>query len=299
MQNRKDSPSQTPPASNRSSFEEELDRELAELESSFSAANEGAAQPPPAAAAPEQWPSPGPSPWAQAANPQPAAYAPHATAWMHGAGPQRPTHAPGAPPPPLAAGPQANNPGQYGPQLGQYYGPPPPGSQPPPPAGYPPGYNPGAPPQGYAPHYVHYPHFHPTHVQMMGSSPYLPVVVREPSRSPEVAALFSAIIPGLGQMYNQQVGKGLMFLGATLVGWMALIGWAFHIWSVVDAFQEGRRQQRRALPPAPPPHHPGMWTATPPPPGFPNPGAPQPPYAGPSHPYPGYPGYPPQGSGSR
>lgn len=36
-------------------------------------------------------------------------------------------------------------------------------------------------------------------------------------RSPKVAALLSAVLPGLGQFYNRQWGKGAGFLVATLV----------------------------------------------------------------------------------
>ena len=36
-------------------------------------------------------------------------------------------------------------------------------------------------------------------------------------RSPKIAALLSAVLPGLGQLYNRQWVKGLAFLLATLV----------------------------------------------------------------------------------
>lgn len=36
-------------------------------------------------------------------------------------------------------------------------------------------------------------------------------------RSPKVAALLSAVLPGLGQFYNRQWGKGAGFLVATLM----------------------------------------------------------------------------------
>jgi hypothetical protein len=37
------------------------------------------------------------------------------------------------------------------------------------------------------------------------------------SRSPALAGLFSALLPGLGQFYNRQWGKGAGFLGSLLV----------------------------------------------------------------------------------
>jgi len=41
--------------------------------------------------------------------------------------------------------------------------------------------------------------------------------MRPPRRSSKVAALLSAVLPGLGQFYNRQWGKGAGFLVATLV----------------------------------------------------------------------------------
>ena len=38
-----------------------------------------------------------------------------------------------------------------------------------------------------------------------------------PSHSPRVAALLSAVLPGLGQFYNRQWTKGTGFLVATLI----------------------------------------------------------------------------------
>jgi Family of unknown function (DUF5683) len=43
------------------------------------------------------------------------------------------------------------------------------------------------------------------------------MTMRPSSRSPKVAALLSAVLPGLGQFYNRQWGKGAGFLVATLV----------------------------------------------------------------------------------
>lgn len=38
-----------------------------------------------------------------------------------------------------------------------------------------------------------------------------------PTHSPKVAALLSAVLPGLGQFYNRQWAKGAGFLVATLI----------------------------------------------------------------------------------
>ena len=45
------------------------------------------------------------------------------------------------------------------------------------------------------------------------------------ARNPWVAALFSGLLPGLGQFYNRQPGKGVGFLAGFLVLTGVLIGW--------------------------------------------------------------------------
>jgi hypothetical protein len=43
------------------------------------------------------------------------------------------------------------------------------------------------------------------------------------SRSPAIAAMLSALLPGLGQFYNRQFAKGLLFLaGAAILGWLLM-----------------------------------------------------------------------------
>lgn len=47
--------------------------------------------------------------------------------------------------------------------------------------------------------------------------------------SPALAAILSFVLPGLGQAYNGEVGKGVLFL----VGWVLIVPWAL---AVMDAF---------------------------------------------------------------
>lgn len=63
-----------------------------------------------------------------------------------------------------------------------------------------------------------------------------------------VAVLLSCLLPGLGQFYVGQVGKGIMFIILDLIGWglnstivglvfgipLCLVAW---IWSAVDAYK--------------------------------------------------------------
>ncbi len=50
-----------------------------------------------------------------------------------------------------------------------------------------------------------------------------------------IAALASFFIPGLGQLIQGRLlAAAIHFVLATLL-WFVLLGWAVHIWSVVDA----------------------------------------------------------------
>ena len=53
-----------------------------------------------------------------------------------------------------------------------------------------------------------------------------------------VPAILSLFIPGLGQMVKGQVGKGILILIVTVVGYMFMIipGLIIHIWQIVDAY---------------------------------------------------------------
>jgi hypothetical protein len=50
-----------------------------------------------------------------------------------------------------------------------------------------------------------------------------------------IAALASFFIPGLGQLLQGRwFLAGLMFI-LTAVLWLILMGWAIHLWSIIDA----------------------------------------------------------------
>lgn len=61
------------------------------------------------------------------------------------------------------------------------------------------------------------------------------------NKSPGVALLLSLLICGVGQMYNGQVGKGIMMLIGCIVTWFIFLGWIVWIWSMVDAYQTAKR----------------------------------------------------------
>ena len=60
-------------------------------------------------------------------------------------------------------------------------------------------------------------------------------------KSPSLALLLSFFIVGLGQIYNGQLGKGiLMFFGCIFL-WFFYLGWIVNIWSIIDAYQYSKK----------------------------------------------------------
>jgi TM2 domain-containing membrane protein YozV len=71
-------------------------------------------------------------------------------------------------------------------------------------------------------------------------------------RNPILAAILSLIVAGLGQIYNGQIGKGVIFilvqlingaLTAILIGWFLLpiVG----LWAMIDAYMTAKRNNER------------------------------------------------------
>jgi TM2 domain-containing membrane protein YozV len=71
-------------------------------------------------------------------------------------------------------------------------------------------------------------------------------------RNPILAAILSLIVAGLGQIYNGQIGKGVIFIVIQLVNGAltgVLIGWILlpivGIWAVIDAYMTAKRNNER------------------------------------------------------
>jgi TM2 domain-containing membrane protein YozV len=67
-------------------------------------------------------------------------------------------------------------------------------------------------------------------------------------KSPGLAAVLSFFICGLGQIYNGQILKGLIFLVAYLISWWMMyiiIGFIttpiLWIWGIVDAYRKAQK----------------------------------------------------------
>lgn len=75
-----------------------------------------------------------------------------------------------------------------------------------------------------------------------GQNALVPVHQGPEAKSPSTAAVLSMFFPGAGQVYNGQVGKGIMLFFATMFTLVAfplgLLPWA---WSIVDAYHSARR----------------------------------------------------------
>jgi TM2 domain-containing membrane protein YozV len=71
-------------------------------------------------------------------------------------------------------------------------------------------------------------------------------------RNPILAAVLSVIVAGLGQIYNGQIGKGIIFIILQLINTaltVVLIGWILMpivgLWATVDAYLVTKRNNER------------------------------------------------------
>jgi TM2 domain-containing membrane protein YozV len=71
------------------------------------------------------------------------------------------------------------------------------------------------------------------------------------NKSAGVALLLTLLLVGAGQIYNGQVGKGILFFIFTVGLWFIMLGWVIHIWAMIDAYSvakdlNGKYQRRLA-----------------------------------------------------
>ncbi len=71
-------------------------------------------------------------------------------------------------------------------------------------------------------------------------------------RSPVLAAVLSLFLSGLGQIYNGEVTKGVIFIVAQLINaalTAVLIGWVLMpivgLWAVIDAYATAKRNNKK------------------------------------------------------
>jgi TM2 domain-containing membrane protein YozV len=73
------------------------------------------------------------------------------------------------------------------------------------------------------------------------ASPITPIPVNpnyliEPQKNPGLAAVLSLIFPGLGQIYNGEIGFGLFMMVLTIFLYFIVIGFFVHIWLIFNAY---------------------------------------------------------------
>ncbi|BAB04627.1 BH0908 [Halalkalibacterium halodurans C-125] len=73
----------------------------------------------------------------------------------------------------------------------------------------------------------------------------------QPLKNPGIAAVLSALWSGFGQIYNGQIGKGILFIiiqainGLLFFVLIGFITWPIMwIWGVVDAYRSAERYNR-------------------------------------------------------
>ena len=71
-------------------------------------------------------------------------------------------------------------------------------------------------------------------------------------RNPIIAAILSLIVAGLGQIYNGQITKGIVFIVLQLINGaltVVLIGWILMpivgLWAMIDAYLVAKRGNER------------------------------------------------------
>lgn len=66
---------------------------------------------------------------------------------------------------------------------------------------------------------------------------------RPVNKSRFLAVVLSLLIVGVGQMYNGEIGKGILMLIGCILLWMVALGWIINIWSIIDAYIVSNRKK--------------------------------------------------------
>lgn len=84
--------------------------------------------------------------------------------------------------------------------------------------------------------------------QNQPAQPYPPYQAAQPLKSPGLAAVLSLIIPGLGQIYNGEIGKGLAMVIVSIIMWVLvwllipfLVIIVLWVYGIYDAYKKAER----------------------------------------------------------
>lgn len=64
-------------------------------------------------------------------------------------------------------------------------------------------------------------------------------------KSAGLALVLSILCVGLGQIYNGQVGKGILMFFLCILTWFAMLGWIVMLWSWIDAYRTAKAMNTR------------------------------------------------------
>jgi TM2 domain-containing membrane protein YozV len=67
---------------------------------------------------------------------------------------------------------------------------------------------------------------------------------RAEPRKPGIAMLLSLIVPGLGQLYNGQLTKAIVFFIAGVAAWCVVLGFIVHVVAAIEAYQAADKMNR-------------------------------------------------------
>lgn len=66
-------------------------------------------------------------------------------------------------------------------------------------------------------------------------------------KSPSAAALWSLLLVGGGQVYNEEAGKGIAMLVGCVILWFLLLGWILWIASPIEAYNTAKKHNKKLL----------------------------------------------------
>lgn len=91
-------------------------------------------------------------------------------------------------------------------------------------------------------------------IQNQAPPPLVQPIIVANRKSEGLAAVLSFIIPGLGQIYNGEIGKGIAIIIGSVILWMffwllipLLILLIIYIWSIYDAYKTAQNINQQAM----------------------------------------------------
>ena len=103
------------------------------------------------------------------------------------------------------------------------------------------------PPPVPAPMATHQPNITIINQNQTGGAGFHPALLDAANKSPGLALFLSFLFVGAGQLYNGQVGKGILMFFISIFLWVAFLGWIINIWSMIDAYSVAKDKRLKWL----------------------------------------------------